>query len=152
MSPKTSQQPTQLFNVFFPDLFPCIYRHMHLEYFILHKWFHTVHIVLQLDFSLIACLENPSVTIPTTFRSPTAEHSRACPDPSWPHHPSVDEVSLLRLFFMSPSFTLDCQLFERNTQSLESDHMGSNCSSTIYQPCNLGQAPSFSTASARWGQ
>ena len=140
--------------MFSPDLFPCIYRHTQLEYFILHKWFHTGHIVLQLDFSLIACLENPSVTIPATFRSPTAQHSRACPDPSWLHHLSVGEVSLSHLFSMPPSFTLECQLFEKNTQSLESDHVGSNCSSTIYQPCNLGQAPSFSPASAsvRWGQ
>lgn len=140
--------------MFSPDLFPCIYRHTQLEYFILHKWFHTVHIVLQLDFSLIACLENPSVTIPATFRSPTAQHSRACPDPSWLHHLSVGEVSFSHLFSMPPSFTLECQLFEKNTQSLESDHVGSNCSSTIYQPCNLGQAPSFSPASAsvRWGQ
>lgn len=140
--------------MFSPDLFPCIYRHTQLEYFILHNWFHTVHIVLQLDFSLIACLENPSVTIPATFRSPTAQHSRACPDPSWLHHLSVGEVSLSHLFSMPPSFTLECQLFEKNTQSLESDHVGSNCSSTIYQPCNLGQAPSFSPASAsvRWGQ
>lgn len=106
---------------FSPDLFQYICKHTQPEYLVLRKWSHAVHVVLQLDFPLIACLETPSVTIPTMFCLSTSRHSRACPDPSWLRHPCVDEVSPSHLFFMSPSFSLDCQLFGKNTQALESD-------------------------------
>lgn len=110
------------------------------EYFILHKWFHTVHIVLQPDFSLIACLRNRSVTIPATFVPPTAQHSRACPDPSWLHHLCWWGSPFTLVFHASIFHTRVSALWKEYTVSGVRSR-GSNCSSTIYQPCNLGQLP-----------